>query len=423
MFENEDGVEVDLGDLGDLRHEGRDAVKDGAEGGGVERCGTSVAGEQGIGTQRLEHLVDVVICQRGDTDSDVVEHLDRGASAANDDERPHEGIPVDADDHLETRVDLLLHQELAGGVGEACRNKGGADRPHRRRGPGSRGDASVHAADVALVDGRSRLDDDGAAECELRRLRFLRRRHQPAANRRDTAGLEDRCDRRRVQPDFCGAGIGVHDAAGPPDIDGRLRNLPFRSAPAVVPSDGTGKGAGCVLRGREGRNPGRMQHRRRSLAIHEHTDQGDIVGQCGAGGDQFIRDVHRSCEQRGVEQHHHGIHVWLVAEDACDVPVLRRGGAGDHVDGVGHTGLGREQGPQPRRGRRRRLGNLEAVRFAGICGEDPRPTAVGDDRYSAASVPPGRAQHRRQVEHLLDRPGPDDARLAQQGVHSHVAAR
>ena len=68
-----------------------------------------------------------MICQRGDTDSDVVEQLDSGATASGDDERTDEGIAVDADDHLETRVDLLLHQERAGGVGYARLGKGGAD--------------------------------------------------------------------------------------------------------------------------------------------------------------------------------------------------------------------------------------------------------------------------------------------------------
>ena len=86
-----------------------------------------------------------------------------------------------------------------------------------------------------------------------------------------------------------------------------------------------------------------MQRRRRSVAVHEHTDEGDVFSQRGAGGDQLLGDVHRPGEQRRVEQHHDGVDVRVGPEDACDVSVLRGGGTGDHVDGVRHACLGREQ--------------------------------------------------------------------------------
>ena len=86
-----------------------------------------------------------------------------------------------------------------------------------------------------------------------------------------------------------------------------------------------------------------MQRRRRPSRFMNTPTRAMSSADRGAGGDQFVGDVRRPGDQRRVEQHHDGIHVWLGAEDARDLPVLRGGGTGDHVDGVGHAGLGREQ--------------------------------------------------------------------------------
>ncbi len=61
------------------------------------------------------------------------------------------------------------------------------------------------------------------------------------------------------------------------------------------------------------------------------------------------------------------------AEDADRLAVLLRGGAGDHVDRVGHARLRREQGTQTRRGGLGELGHDEPVALTGVCRENAGP--------------------------------------------------
>ena len=96
-------------------------------------------------------------------------------------------------------------------------------------------------------------------------------------------------------------------------------------------------------------------------------------------------------------------------------------GAGDHVDGVAHACLGREERLQGPSNDPAELGDHEPVVLARVGSDDPGATPVRDDGHPASPEVFLRAQDRGQVEHFLDGPGPYDARLVEQGVDRHVA--
>jgi hypothetical protein len=96
-------------------------------------------------------------------------------------------------------------------------------------------------------------------------------------------------------------------------------------------------------------------------------------------------------------------------------------GTGDHVDGVAHACLGREERLQGPTNDLAELGDHEAVVLARVGGDDPGAAPVRNDGHPASPEVPLRAQHRGQVEHFLDGPRPYDAGLVEESVDRHVA--
>ena len=160
---------------------------------------------------------------------------------------------------------------------------------------------------------------------------------------------------------------------------------------------------------------------RRAVRIHEHRRQGHVRRQLGPGGDELPGDVAGPGDERRVVHDHESVDLRGRSEYADSPAVVLGRGAGDHVDRVGHARLRREHRPQTRRRQLVELRHDKTVRLAGVCGEDARAAPVCQDGHPRSSEAPLRAQHRGEVEHLLDGLGTDNARLVEHGVYRDVA--
>ena len=95
---------------------------------------------------------------------------------------------------------------------------------------------------------------------------------------------------------------------------------------------------------------------------------------------------------------------------------------GQHVDRVGHARRGREETPQLGACRFAQHRQLETVGLARVGGQNPGTAGVGQDRDALAFRDGLMREERRDVEHLLERLGADDAGLLEKRVHDLVAA-
>ena len=390
----------------------------------VERGRPSITRQQPVGPQRSQHVLDVDVGEWRDSDGDVPQHLDQRATQTDHDERPEQGVVVDTHDHLPSRLDLLLHEELGGHPGDPGRFQVGANRPHRICGCSWGGHPEPEAADIALVDRGGDFDGYRAPELDLSRLGFGRGAYAHSSDHRDAIRAEQRLGVERVQPTVAraSAGRGGHEATNPEGVDVGSKHLAGRATQPVLPCDAPAEGACSVLRERERRDARLTKSWRRALPVQEHRDQRDVPAELSTRFDELGCHIGGPSEQGCVEHDDQSVDLRCSPEDSDRLAVLLRGGAGDHVDRVGHARLRWEQGPQTRSGELSELGHDEPVGLAGICGKNSRPAPVGQNGHSASWEPPLRAQHCGEVEHLLDGFGADDARLVEQGVHCHVAA-
>jgi len=97
-------------------------------------------------------------------------------------------------------------------------------------------------------------------------------------------------------------------------------------------------------------------------------------------------------------------------------------GRREHVHGVAHAGRGRQERPKLHGGVGGELGKLQPPRLAGVGEEDPRPARVRHDTHPRSLRYRLRCEQRHHVEQVLERVGPDDARLLEERVHRDVQA-
>lgn len=96
--------------------------------------------------------------------------------------------------------------------------------------------------------------------------------------------------------------------------------------------------------------------------------------------------------------------------------MVRRGG-GDHVDRIAERRLGRQELRENGSDVRRQLGNLDAVRLAGICAQNSRAARIGDDGDPSAAWYRLGTQERGGAKQLMESIRPDHPRLLEQRVH------
>ena len=96
--------------------------------------------------------------------------------------------------------------------------------------------------------------------------------------------------------------------------------------------------------------------------------------------------------------------------------------AAEQVDRVRAAPLGRHDLGERRAGRFARLRQLEPGGLAGVRGEDAEPAGIRDERHAAPVRHGLRGEQRRDVDQLVERPRPDDARLAEECVDGDVRA-
>ena len=106
--------------------------------------------------------------------------------------------------------------------------------------------------------------------------------------------------------------------------------------------------------------------------------------------------------------------AWITAPNSAGP------GCRQHVDRVAGGGVRRQTAGEAAAKRARQLGQLEAVRLAGVGAQDRRAAGVGDDR----DPPPGgqrlRAEQRTEVEQLGQRVRSDDAGLLEQAPRPRI---
>ena len=103
------------------------------------------------------------------------------------------------------------------------------------------------------------------------------------------------------------------------------------------------------------------------------------------------------------------------------LPVFLRARRRHHVDGIADARRRREKRAEPGARGGRELGDGQAGRDARVDGQDARSAGVRDDRDAAALRERLGVETRRDVEHLVDRVGADDAGLVEQGLDGRVA--
>src|SRR5215472_9883373 len=111
---DEDRVEVDLYDLGQVFRQRAEVEHEAAQGSHVRLRPPSIAVQQGECRQTPDHLVRLGVRQRRQAHTNVLEQLDRGAAGAAGDHRPELGILNHAYDHLQAFPGHPLHQEALG---------------------------------------------------------------------------------------------------------------------------------------------------------------------------------------------------------------------------------------------------------------------------------------------------------------------
>ena len=97
----EDGVEIQLADLGEIIGEPGDPQQRVRERGGIRRRRAPVAGQQRRDVHRVDHLLGIGVGQRGQPGHVIAVHAGGRIAGPEHDQRPEYGLLRHADHHLD----------------------------------------------------------------------------------------------------------------------------------------------------------------------------------------------------------------------------------------------------------------------------------------------------------------------------------
>ena len=121
------------------------------------------------------------------------------------------------------------------------------------------------------------------------------------------------------------------------------------------------------------------------------------------------------------EDHEERVSVVRRHDDFDGASILVGAGRRDHVDRVADGRFGRQKRGEPGASRRPEFDDIQTSVDARINGEDARSACVGDDRHAPARWKRLPVETGGDVEHLVDRVGPDHAGLLEQRIDGDVA--
>jgi hypothetical protein len=331
----------------------------------------------------------------------------------------------DADEHLDRGVvDHLLNDEPLERQARARDPVGDLASGRRcRRRPVK---TEPHGAHLGLVDdvGAERLEGDTTTDPSCRVTGVLRCTHPFRSRGRDPVAGEQPLDLVGGEPSLIATGERAcdhrHGLVGPEVGEVRHRARRPLAPPAVVGRvrhrDGGLLGEG------EGRDPRAALDELLGEPLRRHprgrdrdraVDRSDRLRNTAA-------DLGGVCRLRRDVDHDHRVDVRIGGDRRDRAAVVLGARARDHVDGVRHARLLGKERAQLLAGRLRQRVHVQAVRLARVGAQDPEPTGVRDDRDAVALRRRLVREQRRDIEHLLERVGPDHARLPEQGVDRDV---
>ena len=144
---------------------------------------------------------------------------------------------------------------------------------------------------------------------------------------------------------------------------------------------------------------------------------------CGERDVHVARDVLGTRDRRPYEEHADGVEAGILEHGAESGRERRARGGPEQVDGVVEARLCWDDGGEPLARRARRLGQMQALGFAGVGAKDSEAARIGqhgDARTGWERL--GREQSRR-VEQLRERAHPQYAGLVEEGVDRSLGAR
>ena len=139
--------------------------------------------------------------------------------------------------------------------------------------------------------------------------------------------------------------------------------------------------------------------------------------------DHLARDRGRVVLERRDVDHDQRVDAGIGGDHPDRPSVVLGGRRGDHVHGIADARRGRQERAQLGDRLRRELGHVQPTCLARIGALDPETAGVGHDRDVAPARHRLVREHRRDVEHLLERVGARHADLAQQRVDGRVRRR
>ncbi len=383
----------------------------------------AVAGEQGEGRKRAQHLACVAGRDRADPHRDVPDQLGLGASCAAGKDRAEGRVIGDADQQLRPAVGHSLDHE-AFGLGAA----GGDGRGHLMGRPFSFSRArepEPDRADLGLVEdaGTLRLERDRPADLLGGRPGGGGICGDPPLGCGDSVALEQPSGLLHLHP-FVLALERARDHGGGLLAAGVAENgRRFRwAATPVDVAHHAGEGAGGVLRVEVG-GDAVTGHGGVVLGRHKYRldrDRPRDLGDCLA---DRRGDVLRAGQQRPDEDDDQCIDALPVGHRVDRLAVVLGARRGDHVDRISERCLGRQEAVQPLPQVIRSLRHLEAARLAGVGAHDPRPSGVGEDADPAALRQGLVLEQRGNVEELGEGVGADHAGLLEEGIDGDVRRR
>ena len=154
--------------------------------------------------------------------------------------------------------------------------------------------------------------------------------------------------------------------------------------------------------------------------VRAHEAGEDRLLRSRPAGENRARHLGRAGRERRNEDDDHGVDILIGRKEAEGLLVRGRVGRGDHVDRILDARLGREEGPERLHRLRLQRWEREARRFAGVGRHDPRSAGVRENRDPVSRGDRLIGEQERGVEQILDRVGPDDAALMEEGVDRDV---
>ncbi len=167
-------------------------------------------------------------------------------------------------------------------------------------------------------------------------------------------------------------------------------------------------------------------HRRTGVLLREEAREDRLaVASRGARRRGSLPDrLHHGLRTALVERRvnrDEGVHFGSLEERLEGLPVRLRSRREDELQGVADRRAGGEESREPLRRRLRERRHGQTGRLAGARAEDAGTAPVREDRDAAPCRKRLPVESGREVEHLVQRVGPDDPRLTEERVHDGFA--